>query len=105
MTDVTIVGNQQALERIIAETAKVVVNFSGLAWCRPCIQFHPHWLRAAGEVNDIRFVEIDVDTFNGQLLDFDVQSVPNVKLYENGTFVRNVKAPQGAKPFIDDIRS
>lgn len=84
---------------------RVVVRFTAEAWCRPCQQFAPHYVRAAGEADEITFLSVDVDTNPWAMVDYGIASVPTVKLYENGTFLRDVKAPQGAVPFLNDIRS
>lgn len=79
--------------------------FTQPATCAPCRAFKPHWDRAAAEVDDINFVYLDLDTLPEAMVEYGIQRVPTVKLFENGTFVRDVKAPQGALPFINDIRS
>ena len=99
------IHSQEDFENAVAEGGKVVVDFTAPGWCVPCQRFAPHYERAAGEVEEIKFLAVDVDTNEWALLEYDVRSVPTVKLYENGTFVRDVKAPQGALPFINDIRS
>lgn len=84
---------------------RTVVLFTQPATCVPCRQFKPHWDRAVREVDTINFVYVDLDTVPEAMVAYDVLRVPTVKLFENGTFVRDVKAPQGSIPFITDIRS
>lgn len=105
MSDVVWIHSKEDLENIIAEGGKVVVDFTAPAWCQPCIKFAPHFERAASAVEDIKFLAVDVDTNPWVMLDYGIRSVPTVRLYENGQYVRDVKAPQGALPFINDIRS
>lgn len=95
----------ESLLELIHAGERVVVLFTQPATCVPCRQFRPHFERAAGEVSEITFVYVDLDSVPGAMVDYDIRSVPTVKLYEHGTFVRDVKAPQGAFPFIADIRS
>lgn len=96
------IDSKEQFEKIIAENKRVVVKFWA-TWCRPCQMFKPHWDRAAEEVQEITFVAVDVDNNDWAMLDFGVRGVPTVKLYDDGTYVRDVKAPQGGLPFIKDI--
>lgn len=105
MSKVIETTNREVLDGLIADGGRVVVDFTAPAWCVPCQRFAPHYERAAGEVDEITFVAVDVDSADWAMVDFGVRSIPTVKLYENGTFVRDVKAPQGALPFINDVRS
>ena len=89
----------------ISTPGRVVVDFTAPAWCVPCQRFAPHYERAAAEVNEVKFLAVDVDLNEWAMVRYGVRGVPTVKLFENGTFVRDVKAPQGALPFINDIRS
>jgi thioredoxin 1 len=103
LSDVVDVVNKDELLEIIANNKRVVINFGALAWCVPCQRFEPHYERAAGQLNDVKFVRVDVDSADWAMVDFGVKSVPTVKLYENGTYVRDIKAPQGALPFMREL--
>lgn len=103
LSEVVWVESQEDFERIVAEGGRVVVDFSAPAWCGPCIQFAPHYERAAEQVKDVKFLAVDVDKAEWAMVEYDVRSVPTVKLYEAGQYVRDIKAPQGALPFIKDL--
>ncbi len=106
LTNVIWVHSQEDLEHYINFNGnRVVVRFTAEAWCVPCQQFAPHYERAAKEVDEITFLSVDLDTNPWATVSYGVRSVPTVFLYENGQQVRKVKAPQGALPFINDIRS
>lgn len=100
------INSPEELEKFINFNGnRVVVRFTAESWCRPCQQFAPHYQRAAENVDEITFLSVDVDANPWAMVDYGVRSVPTVMLYEDGQYVRNVKAPQGALPFIADIRS
>lgn len=82
---------------------RTVVKFWA-TWCGPCAKFQPHWERAASEVEDVKFLAVDVDKAPWAMQDYGVRSVPTVILFEDGAEVRHIKAPQGALPFINDIK-
>lgn len=104
MTDVVWIHSKEDLQSVVDEGGKVVVDFTAPAWCRPCQQFAPHYERAAENVEEVKFLAVDVDTNPWAMEDYGVRGVPTVKLFENGIFMRDVKAPQAAIPFINDIR-
>ena len=93
-------------DQFLSEIAdgRVVVDFTAPAWCVPCQRFAPHYDRAAAEVEDVKFLAVDVDKNAWAMQDYGVRSVPTVILFEDGAEVRHIKAPQGALPFINDIK-
>ena len=101
MSDVTTL---EELNRAVVTDGRVVVLFTQPSTCVPCRQFKPHWQRAQENVDDIKFLTVDLDTLPEAAVRYGVLRVPTVKLYEDGVFSRDVKAPQGAAPFINDIR-
>jgi thioredoxin 1 len=105
VSEVTWVNSEQDLYDIITSNNRVIVDFTAPAWCRPCQQFAPHYERAAGTVQDVRFLAVDVDNNEWAMTEYGVQSVPTVMLYENGQFVRNVQAPQSAINLIKDLEN
>jgi thiol-disulfide isomerase/thioredoxin len=104
LSDVVWIHSQQDLEDVIASGERVVVDFTAPAWCVPCQQFAPHYERAAENVEGITFLAVDVDNNDWAMLKYGIRGVPTVKLYDNAEFIRDVKAPQGALPFINDIK-
>jgi thioredoxin 1 len=98
-------STRQEFVDAIDESGKVVVLFTAPSWCIPCQRFEPHWERAASEEKDIKFFRVDIDNNEWATVDYDVMRVPTCHLYEDGQFVRDIKVPQGALPFLNDIRS
>lgn len=83
----------------------VVVLFTQPATCVPCRQFAPHFDRASTEATEIKFLYVDLDDNPWAMLHFTIKSVPTVKLFFDGGYLRDIKAPQGALPFINELRS
>lgn len=85
---------------------RAVVLITAPSWCGPCRQFEPHYARAADNVDDVKFIGIILDDNPWVSVDYGVRSVPTAWLFdESGVKVRDIKVPQGALPFINDIRS
>lgn len=104
------VNSDREMNDAITEAAALgrrsVVLFTAPSWCRPCQVFEPHFLRAAENVDDINFIAVDLDDNAWATVDYGVQSVPTCWLFnEAGIFEKTMQVPQGALPFINDIRS
>lgn len=101
-----VIETKESLEAYIKlGKGKIVTLFTAPSWCGPCRQFHPHWNRAVETEEDITFLYVDIDNVEGADVEYGIRSVPTVFMYEKGEYVKQIKAPQGAMPFIADIRS
>lgn len=80
--------NSTAALRAALDTDKpVVVDFSAPEWCVPCRKFAPHYEKAAANLPDVEFILVDIDRDDTMPIEFDVQSVPTVRLYRSGESV------------------
>jgi thioredoxin 1 len=98
------ITSKESFEKEIA-SGKVVVNFSGLAWCVPCQRFRPAWLRSASEVEEYKFLEVDVDSNPDLVLEYGIQSVPTVLTFNDGVQGDRINVPMPALKFIQTLRS
>lgn len=74
----------------IVSNGKVVVDFFA-TWCGPCKMLGPVFEKVSDEVNDVKFVKLDVDKFNDIAREYGVMSIPTLILFENGNELkRNV---------------
>lgn len=71
----------------IISNGKVVVDFFA-TWCGPCKMLGPVFEKVSDEVNDVKFVKLDVDKFNDIAREYGVMSVPTLILFENGKEIR-----------------
>lgn len=71
----------------IISNGKVVVDFFA-TWCGPCKMLGPVFEKVSDEVNDVKFVKLDVDKFNDIAREYGVMSVPTLILFENGKEVK-----------------
>lgn len=92
----------------VTETGNCVILFTAPAWCRPCQQMEPHFVRTSDYFKEnnlpVKFFRVDVDTNEWAVLDFGIRGVPVCYLYVDGAHERNLKVPQNAMPFIANIR-
>lgn len=104
MSDVVWIHSQEDFENVVASGERVVVDFTAPAWCGPCRVFAPHYERAAENVEGIIFLAVDIDNNPWATDVYGIRGVPTVKLYDNAEYLRDIKAPQGAIPFMADIQ-
>lgn len=50
----------------------------GASWCRPCLQLKPIFYEAIQEIDDIKVVEVDVDTCPDIASNYKVRGIPTV---------------------------
>lgn len=88
-------------------TTQVVALFTAPSWCQPCQRFEPIYKAVAeSAANEFDFVVVDIDENEWAVERFGIRGVPAAHLYNDlGGFVRDVKVPQNAVPFLNDIRS
>lgn len=72
-------------QQIISDSRPVVVDFHAL-WCGPCKVQSPVLKELAGELGDkIKVIKIDVDQNNALAAQYQVQSVPTLIVFKNGS--------------------
>jgi thioredoxin 1 len=105
LADAVWVESEEDFAEEISVEGRAVALFTAPSWCVPCQRFEPHFKRAQGNEDDIKFVAVDLDKNPWASVEYGVQSVPTCWLYENGVKVRSIKVPVSALLFLSDIRS
>ena len=72
----------------------VLVDFWA-SWCGPCKMLSPVVEQLSGEVQDVKFVGLDVDDSERLAMKYGISSIPCLVLFENG---EEVKRSVGFKP-------
>ena len=72
-------------ETIINDTKPVIVDFHAL-WCGPCKVQSPILKELAAELGDrVKVIKIDVDQNSAISSQYQIQSVPTLIVFKNGT--------------------
>lgn len=103
MSEVVVISNRDELVSLLNDNAKVVLKFTAPAWCVPCQRLAPHYKAAAEQSQDVVFASIDVDEHNGLAVEYAVQGVPTVLLYEDGLYVKDLKERTAIK-LINELK-
>ncbi len=77
--------------KTIEENSVILVDFNAV-WCMPCKMLSPILNELEGEYTDgkIMFAEMDVDENPQTSMMFNIQSIPNVKVFKNGKLFKEL---------------
>lgn len=62
---------------------KVVVDFFA-TWCGPCKMLGPVFEELSTEINDIKFIKVDIDEHEDLCRKYKVMSVPTLIVFDKG---------------------
>lgn len=75
---------------VLKSETKVLVDFNA-TWCGPCKMLAPVIEEISDEVNDVKFVSVDVDDEEELAEEYGVSTIPCLVLFDNGKEVsRNI---------------
>ena len=66
---------------------KVVVDFYA-TWCGPCKMLGPVFEELSTEINDIKFIKVDIDEHEDLCRKYKVMSVPTLIVFDKGKEVK-----------------
>lgn len=66
---------------------KVVVDFFA-TWCGPCKMLGPVFEELSTEINDIKFIKVDIDKHEDLCRKYKVMSVPTLIVFDKGKEVK-----------------
>ena len=81
---------------------KTVIKYEA-GWCQPCKAYSPTFNRVAGEVLDVSFQSIDVDSGDPRILEHGIRNVPTTVVIDGNGAIRKqsgVMSVEQLKTFI-----
>lgn len=94
-----------SFNEIIQSNALVLIDFSA-GWCGPCQMLAPILKEVKDEMGDqLTIIKIDVDKNQAVAAKFQVQGVPTLILYKNGTQVWRQSGLQQKHELVRLIKS
>lgn len=83
------------MEKITSETFDEIIK-EGITfvdfyadWCGPCKMMAPIIEEVESEMNDVKFVKVNVDEENDLAMRFHVMSIPMLALFKDGKLVQD----------------
>ncbi len=83
------IGDNDFNKEVIDEKGVVLVDFFA-TWCGPCKMIAPILEELETEMEDIKFIKIDVDESPNVANKYEIQSIPTLKLFKDGKEVDTV---------------
>ncbi len=91
MSKVIEVSNENFKEEVLNSEIPVLVDFWA-PWCQPCLMMSPILDELAEDLTGkLKIVKVNTETGENQNLamEYQIQSIPNMKLFKNGTVVKD----------------
>ena len=94
---------EDILDQVVADNAKVVVQYSA-GWCGNCRIMKPKFKKMAAENEGISFVIIDAEKNPNSRQLADVSNLPTFAAFENGKLLNQVQTNKVdvLKTFVDE---
>ena len=86
--------NDQDFNTEVIEASEVVVVDFWATWCGPCKMIAPVIEELANEMENVKFVKVDVDKNPGSAGKYQIQSIPTLLIFKDGKVV-DFSAEQG----------
>lgn len=84
---------EDTLEKLVAENAKVVVQY-GASWCGNCRIMKPKFKKLASENEEIPFYYVDAEKLPESRKLATVDNLPTFAIFRDGTLVNQVQTNQ-----------
>ena len=78
---------KEEFEKEVLKNSKTVVVDFFATWCGPCQMLMPVLEEIAKERDDFDIIEIDVDKAQELAMEYDMEAVPTMIIFKNGTAI------------------
>ncbi len=78
---------KEEFEKEVLKNSKTVVVDFFATWCGPCQMLMPVLEEIAKERDDFDIIEIDVDKAQELAMEYDIEAVPTMIIFKNGTAI------------------
>lgn len=95
----------EAFNEAINDAEIVVVDFFA-TWCGPCKKLGPCIDALAKEMNNVKFIKVDVEAYEDLAKAYNVKSMPTLKFFKNGSLKKTLVGNQSKtviKKTIDEL--
>ncbi|XP_067830877.1 thioredoxin-like isoform X1 [Heptranchias perlo] len=79
------VGDAKQFETLLSQTEKLVVIMFSAEWCGNCRMIRPHFYNLSEQLNNIVFVEVDVDDAEPLARSSGITCMPTFHFYKRET--------------------
>lgn len=72
----------------IVEDSVCILDFNA-TWCGPCRMLHPVFDKVSEEIENVKFISVDVDDNPNLSAKFGIRSIPTLIILKNGKIVNS----------------
>ncbi len=81
---------KEDFEKEVLKNSKMVVVDFFATWCGPCQMLMPVLEEISKERDDFDIIEIDVDKAQDLAMQYDIEAVPTMIIFKNGTAIDRI---------------
>ena len=103
---INVQGQENFMSEVIKSDTPVLVDFWA-PWCGPCQMMAPVLEELSADFNGkLKVVKVDTDApENRQLaIDYQIQSIPNLKLFKNGELIKDFIGYRPKDAFTSELK-
>jgi len=104
---INVLGAESFNTEVIKSNIPVLVDFWA-PWCGPCQMMAPILENLAAKFEaKLKIVKVDTEQPDNQRLamDYQIQSIPNMKLFKNGELVKEFIGFRPEAPFAEELKT
>lgn len=103
---INVLGQESFNSEVISSTTPVLVDFWA-PWCGPCQMMAPILESLAAKLDaKLKIVKVDTEERDNQSLaiNYQIQSIPNMKLFKNGEVVKDFIGFRPEALFTEELK-
>jgi len=100
---ISVVGKNDFSAEVNNCKGVVLVDFFA-NWCGPCKMTGPIIDELAKEINEVKFVKIDVDKSPELAEEYSIFSIPSFLIFKNGNLVSQFSGASTKQRFMEEIK-
>lgn len=95
---------EKDFEKEVLQNNKMVVVDFFATWCMPCQMLIPVLEEIASEREELDIIEIDVDKARNLSMQYEIEAVPTMVIFKNGTQIDRIGGYYNKKELEEELK-